>query len=190
MKRLLYIVFLIIIITTSNYAGNPFKGGVDYGYILEAKPIELEKGQMQYGDLSALRGEKYVYCFYYTDEALYKKQPIIDVRDEFFDENRLQTEKEIRDKFIDVANEKTPDGFYFSGNRLSRYILKLHVTNVDPDGETYLYAMVFDTKEKRLIFQKKYNANGGTFGSLTNLMGDAAERLGKKVGRDFNKFLK
>lgn len=189
MEKRLFTVLLITLFATNNYAGNPFKGSNDYDYILNAKPIELEKGQKVYGDLTALKGEPYIYCFYYTDDALFKNAPIIEVRDEFYDDSRLQTEKELCTKFIDNANEKSFKGFYFSGNRVSQYILKLHVTKVDPDGETYLYAMVFDTVEKKLIFQKMYNGNGGTFGSLTNLMGDAAERLGKKVGRDFRKLL-
>ena len=29
----------------------------------------------------------------------------------------------------------------------------------------------------------KFNVNGGRFGSQTNLMGDAAERLGKKIAQ-------
>jgi len=37
--------------------------------------------------------------------------------------------------YVDEANEKLPKGIYLTGNpnRISRYVLKLYVENVDPD---------------------------------------------------------
>lgn len=185
MRHIITMFFLLVFFETNSYAGNPFKGDTNYNYILKMFPILIAEGEKQYGDLSVLKGEEYIYCFYYTDCAMYQGTPIIYTKEDFSDENRLSSEKEICSQFIEYANKEVPTGFYFSGNRLSRYILKLYVTSVDPDGETYLYAMIIDTKSKKLIFQKKYNGNRGRFGTLTNLMGDAANRIGKKVGKDF-----
>lgn len=188
MKKIL-LSFFILFLSLSASAGNPFGDSTAYQWIIDAKPTPMEKGEKQIGSLADLKNESRLYCFYYTDDAFYSKQPITDTMKEFYNDNRLKSESEICSKFIESANEELPKGIYLTGNkeRISRYILKLHVVSVDTDGETDLYAMVFDTMDKKLVYQKLYNANGGHFGSLTNLMGDAAKRLGKKVGKDISK---
>lgn len=188
MKRVSFL-FIALFLVLVAFAGNPFGSDTTYLWIVKAKPVAMVKSQKQFGSLADLINDSRLYCFYYTDDAFYRNQPITDTREEFYNENRLKAENEICFKFIDAANEELSRGFYLTGNkeRISRYILKLHVISVDPDGETSLYAMVFDTMGKKLIYQKLYNANGGHFGSLVNLMGDAAERLGKKVGKDIKK---
>lgn len=183
MKRVLFL-FSTLFTALVAFAGNPFGSDTTYLWIVKAKPVAMDKSQKQIGSLSCLKGEERLFCFYYVDDAIYRKQPIIDTRDEFYDNSRLKSEAEICTRLIDEANEKVPKGMYLTGNpnRVSRYVLKLHVESVDPDGETDLYAMLFDTTTRKLVYQKFFNANGGSIGSLVNLMGDAAKRFGKKIG--------
>lgn len=191
MKKLVLFTFSLLMGVCA-FAGNPFGSDTTYLWIVKAKPALMGNGIKQIGSLSVLIDETRLFCFYYVDDAMYRKQPIVDVRDEFYDEVRLKAETEICTKFIDEANDEVPKRLHLTGNpkRLSRYVLKLYVDNVDPDGETYLYAMLFDTASKELVYQKFYSANGGSVGSLVNLMGDAAKRLGKKIGKDISRQVK
>lgn len=191
MKKVL-LLFTTLFAVLGAFAGNPFGSDTTYLWIVKAKPVAMDKSQKQIGSLSVLKGEERLFCFYYVDDAIFRKQPIVDTRDEFYENSRLKSESEICTRFIDEANEELPKGIYLTGNpnRISRYVLKLYVENVDPDGETYLKAMLFDTENRELVYQKCYNANGGRIGSLVNLMGDAAERIGKKIGKDISRQIK
>lgn len=188
MKNSILLIFALLVSMVS-FAGNPFGSDTTYQWLVGSRPVPVVKSSKAYGSLSELRGETRLFTFYSVDDAFYRNQPIVDTRNEFFDGVRLKAEGEICARFIERANEEVPRGFYLTGNpaRMSRYVLKLHVVSVDPDGETTLCAMVFDTTNKQLVYQKFYNGNGGSIGSLVNLMGDAAERIGKKIGKDIDR---
>lgn len=141
-------------------------------------------------NLAILKGEERVFCFYDIEGAKYEKQFLNEARDEFYDDRIRESLDEICSNFTKGACESGPRSFNFSWKRMSRYVLKIYVTEVDDDGETVAYAMLFDTEKKKQIFQKQYKGDGGMFGTLCNLMGDAAERMGKKVGRDFKRVLR
>ena len=67
--------------------------------------------------------------------------------------------------------------------KTENYQLVFKVITVDDDGETNGNLLLLDKDGIVIGEAEKFNANGGHFGSQTNLMGDAAERLGKKIAQ-------
>jgi len=94
MKRAL-LLFTTLFVVLIAFAGNPFGSDTTFLWIVKAKPMAIDKSQSQMGSLSVLKGEERLSCFYYVDDAIYRKQPIVDTRDEFYDNSRLKSESEI-----------------------------------------------------------------------------------------------
>ncbi len=97
--------------------------------------------------------------------------------------------KEIMLKFIKSLNQNS-GGIIYSSKQTTDYQLVFKAINVDRDGETSGNLLLLDKDGNVIGFAEKFNANGGHFGSQTNLMGDASERLGKKIAQFIKKQLK
>ncbi len=72
----------------------------------------------------------------------------------------------------------------------ANYKLVFKAKSVDGDGETTGQLLLVDMNDKVVGIADPFHARGGRFGSQMNLMGDAAERLGKKVAKFINKVMK
>ena len=86
-------------------------------------------------------------------------------------------------KFVKAANQSGGGITYSSKEEADNYKLVFKAKKVDRDGETSGSLVLLDKDGNIVGIADGFNANGGKFGSQMNLMGDAAERLGKKVAR-------
>lgn len=86
-------------------------------------------------------------------------------------------------KFVKAANQNGGGMTYSSKEEVDSYKLVFKAKKVDRDGETTGSLVLLDKEGNIVGIADGFNANGGKFGSQMNLMGDAAERLGKKVAR-------
>lgn len=86
-------------------------------------------------------------------------------------------------KFVKAANQYGGGMTYSSKEEADNYTLVFKAKKVDRDGETSGSLILLDKDGNIEGIADGFNANGGKFGSQMNLMGDAAERLGKKVAR-------
>lgn len=93
--------------------------------------------------------------------------------------------KEILMKFVQEANGS--GNLKYSTKAETNYKLVIKVKNCDRDGETDGSLLLLNKDNEIVAVAEKLNANGGSFGSQMNLMGDAAERLGKKVSNFIKK---
>lgn len=91
--------------------------------------------------------------------------------------------REILMKFVKAANQSGGGMTYSSKEEADSYKLVFKAKKVDRDGETSGSLVLLDKEGNIVGIADGFNANGGKFGSQMNLMGDAAERLGKKVAR-------
>lgn len=97
--------------------------------------------------------------------------------------------KDISLKLVKEANRYS-GGLKYLNKKTENYQLVFKAITVDDDGETYGSLLLLDKDGKVIGEAEKFNANGGHFGSQTNLMGDAAERLGKKIAQFIKKQIK
>lgn len=102
------------------------------------------------------------------------------------EENWEEGYHDIMQKFIKSLN-KYGGGLIYSAKKETNYQLIYKATKVKDDGETYGYLLLLDKGGNIIGAAEKFNANGGRFGSQTNLMSDAAERLGKKIAQFIKK---
>ena len=92
---------------------------------------------------------------------------------------------DILKKYVVAANQKS-NGLKYKSNKTSNYQLVFKAVKVDNDGETRGSLLLLDADGNIVGVAEKFHAEGGWFGSQMNLMGDAAENLGKKVARFIN----
>ena len=97
--------------------------------------------------------------------------------------------KDISLKLVKEANRHS-DGLKYLNKKTENYQLVFKAITVDDDGETNGNLLLLDKDGIVIGETEKFNANGGHFGSQTNLMGDAAERLGKKIAQFIKKQMK
>ena len=131
------------------------------------------------GSFRALASEKNVSASIDYQEAKIDKVPF-----EVFVEGEEEWDKDYKDiqlKFVKAAN-RTGGGLMYVTKETGNYKLVFKAKEVDDDGETTGDLLLLDKDNKVIGVAEKFHARGGRFGSQTNLMGDAAERLGKKVG--------
>ena len=139
------------------------------------------------GSFSALANEKTVSISIDYSESTIDKVPFeafLEVEDKWeegYDEIML--------KLIKSVNRNS-GGIIYTKKGETNYRLVFKATSVDRDGETNGYLQLLDKDDKIVGVAEKFNANGGSFGSQTNLMGDAAERLGKKISQFVRKQIK
>lgn len=75
-------------------------------------------------------------------------------------------------------------GFYINDKSDSRYTLIYHLATIDDDQDTTGTIEVRDnTTGTTVAVIEKANGKAGHFGSFFNLLGDAFENLGKKIGK-------
>jgi hypothetical protein len=97
--------------------------------------------------------------------------------------------KDIMLKLIKSANQNS-GGIVYTSKQTTDYQLIFKAIIVDRDGETSGNLLLLDKDGNVIGEAEKFNANGGHFGSQTNLMGDASERLGKKIAQFIKKQIK
>ena len=122
----------------------------------------------------------------YTDSKIDK------VPFELFLEREKNWDKGYRDilyKFV-KAKKKKSDGIMYLIKDTLNYQLVFKATIVDDNGSTKGFLYLID-RDNRIVGEAgAFKANGGRFGSQMNLMGDASERLGKKVAAFLRKQMK
>lgn len=146
--------------------------------------MSLNAQKVTTGSFSSLANEKSVRITIDYSESTIGKIPF-----EAFLEVEENWEKGYRDimqKLIKSIN-KYSGGLVYSAIKETNYQLVFKATKVDKDGETYGYLLLLDKGSNIIGAAENFNANGGTFGSQTNLMSDAAERLGKKIAQFIKK---
>ena len=89
-------------------------------------------------------------------------------------------------KFLKSLN-KYSDGIVYSAKKETNYRLVFKAMYVNRDGETKGHLLLYDKDNKIIGATQDFYVKGGRFGSQTNLMGDAAERLGKKISQFIKK---
>lgn len=105
------------------------------------------------------------------------------------EENWNDSYRDIIIKYMKAANQNS-DGIIYSTKQSGNYQLVFKATSVDRDGETTGYLQLLDKNDNEIGTAEGFNANGGSFGSQANLMGDASKKLGKKIANFINKQIK
>jgi len=100
-----------------------------------------------------------------------------------------QSYSEIRVKFIQAFNSIADRGRHphrAGSAPNSSYLLHIKIEKVKDDGSEVHALVCVENKEGNTIYEKSMKGEQGRFGSVANLMGDAMEDLGYKVGRLFS----
>ncbi|MBP5393511.1 MAG: hypothetical protein J6Y59_06825 [Bacteroidaceae bacterium] len=91
---------------------------------------------------------------------------------------------EITKRFSVGYNDKSKDYCKFGAFPEAKYTLIYHLFDIDDDQDTKGTIDIIETQSKELVVHiEKANGSAGTFGSFFNLLGDAFENLGKKLGK-------
>lgn len=146
--------------------------------------MSLNAQNVTKGSFDPLANEKSVRITIDYSESTIDKMPF-----EAFlevEENWEEGYHDIMQKLLKSVN-KYGGGLVYSAIKETNYQLVFKATKVDRDGETYGYLLLLDKGDNVIGAAEKFNANGGSFGSQTNLMSDAAERLGKKIAQFIKK---
>ena len=142
--------------------------------------VSVNAQKVTNGSFSVLTNETAVsLCIDYTDSKIDR------VPFDVFLEGESKWEeayKEISLKLVKEAN-RHGGGMKYLTKKTENYQLVFKVITVDDDGETKGNLLLLDKDGNVIGAAGKFNVNGGRFGSQTNLMGDAAERLGKKIAQ-------
>lgn len=89
--------------------------------------------------------------------------------------------------FIHAANEELGTApFRLAHSTKSNYVMQVSFTDVDDDGESDA-TITITYMDKSVTFEA--NGEGGVFGSLENLMGDATKDMGESVGEYLSKMV-
>ena len=101
-----------------------------------------------------------------------------------------ESEIEIRNRFIQSFNSVSDYGDY--PHRLGSYsdspfTMTLRILRADYDGSAVTALITVVDDEGNVIFEQEQKSAKGRWGSVANLMGDALEVMGHKVGVKFNK---
>lgn len=87
-------------------------------------------------------------------------------------------------RFSEGYNQKAKDHCKFGTFPDATYTLIYHLIDIDDDQDTKGTIDIIDTKTREVVVHiDKANGSAGTFGSFFNLLGDAFENLGKKLGK-------
>jgi len=142
--------------------------------VIGATSIHAQK--VTRGSFSALANENIV-----SVTIDYKNAKIDKVPFEVFVEGEEEWEKDYKSillNFVKAAN-RSGGGIKYVTKPTGSYQLVFRAIVVDDDGETTGDLLLLDKNNNVIGVAERFHARGGRFGSQTNLMGDAAERLGK-----------
>jgi hypothetical protein len=149
--------------------------------------VSMQAQKVVKGSFSALANESAVSVkIDYTDSRIDKVPFEIFLEGE---ENWDEGYREILFKFVKAANQNS-SGLKYLTKQTENYQLVFKAVTVDDDGNTTGSLCLMDKDNQVVAEAGKFKANGGRFGSQMNLMGDAAERLGKKVAKFIEKAIK
>lgn len=121
-------------------------------------------------------------------ESMIKNIPFEDFVD--LEENWELGYKEITAKFLAEANDELGGKLILSSKKETEWQIVLKLDRVDDDGGSFGSLYLYDKNGNVLAETSKIHGVGGKFGTQLNLMGDAAERMGKQVGRILFKQMK
>ena len=94
-----------------------------------------------------------------------------------------EVKNSLRIDFVSEFNGRNVLHASYKDNPKANYIATAYILTVDSDGKTG-FEVVFTKRGSDTILAKiKLNANGGRFGTLENLMGDAYKRAGKSLAK-------
>lgn len=154
--------------------------------IMILNAVVLHAQKITEGSFSVLTNESAVLVkIDYTNSTIAKVPFDIFQEEENWDEGY----KDILKKFVLAANRKSK-GLKYSPNKSANYLLVFKAIKVDNDGETRGTLLLLDKDNNTIGVAERFHARGGKFGSQMNLMGDASERLGKKVALFINRHKK
>lgn len=89
---------------------------------------------------------------------------------------------ELAAKFCASANRECKS-VLLSNATNSLYTITVRAITVDDDGETEAVVTLRENATNAVLGEVTLNADGGRYGSWTNLMGDAMERMGETLGK-------
>ena len=146
--------------------------------------ITIHAQKISYGSFGALKNERTVSVSIDYSESKIDKVPF-----DIFLESEEEWDKGYHDillNFVKAAN-KYGHGIKYITKKTSNYQLVFKAKDVDQDGETIGSLILLDKNDHIVGVADKFHARGGKYGSQMNLMGDASERMGKKVGKFIKK---
>ncbi len=172
MKKIVPFFILCFGISISSLAQTHKQKSEDFAFICNAKTIDV-----------VLDYSKAHIAGFTLDEFLEKKS--YEEAEGYFMNKFVP---KLRLYIIQAAN----DELYFAPFRLShstdsKYLMKVMFTDVDDDGESDA-TITISYMDKSVTFDA--NGEGGKFGSLENLMEEAAKNLGESIGEYLSKKVK
>lgn len=136
------------------------------------------------GSLSFLKNQKQVNMICNFENCIVDKHSIDYARHEHEDWD--EGVEEIIMRFSEGFLQKTRNQYIckFGNFPEAEYTLVYNLINIDDDQDTKGTIDILNTKTQEVVVHiEKANGSAGTFGSFFNLLGDAFEDLGKKLGK-------
>ena len=134
------------------------------------------------GSLSVLQDQKQVNMICDFDNCTVDKHSIEYAKDQH--DNWDLGVMEITKRFSDGYNDKSKHYSKFGNFPDAKYTLIYHLIDIDDDQDTKGTIDIIETQTKELVVHiEKANGSAGMFGSFFNLLGDAFENLGQKLGK-------
>jgi len=136
------------------------------------------------GSLSVLKDQKQVNMICESENCTVDKHSIDYARN--VHDNWDKGVEEIIVRFTEGYNDKANGKYFckFGEYPEAEYTLVYHLIDIDDDQDTKGTIDILNTKSQEVVVHiDKANGSAGTFGSFFNLLGDAFENLGKKLGK-------
>jgi len=171
MKKSLTLFILCVVFTISATAQKQKLKSADFAFIGNAKTIDVVFDYSQ-AKITGL-----------TIDEFFEKKSYEEAEWQDYFMNKFVPK--LRFIFIHAANEELGTApFRLASSTESKYVMRVSFTEVDDDGESDATITITYT-DKSVTFEA--NGDGGKFGSLENLMGDAAKNMGEGVGEYLSK---
>lgn len=101
-----------------------------------------------------------------------------------------EVKKSLKNKFVSEFNETSTLHASYKDNPQANYIATVYILTVDSDGKTGSEVVFTQRGSGTILAKIKLDGNGGRFGTLENLMGDAYKRSGKSLAKFLQKSIK
>lgn len=101
-----------------------------------------------------------------------------------------EVKKSLKNKFVSEFNETSTLRASYKDNPQANYTATVYILTVDSDGKTGSEVVFTQRGSGTILAKIKLDGNGGRFGTLENLMGDAYKRSGKSLAKFLQKSIK
>lgn len=101
-----------------------------------------------------------------------------------------EVKKSLKFDFVSEFNGKSALHASYKDNPKANYIATVYILTVDSNGKTGSEVVFTQRGSGTILAKIKLNGNGGRFGTLENLMGDAYKRSGENLAKFLRKSIK